>query len=191
MRTLRISLALRHVSTAARTPSTSASDRSSSSTTIAPRERVGEYAASSRIKQSASAFVLARICNSRKATPGERLLHMTVCRPWAIASCPCNLGAGLSQAGRGSSMPARRHSFQPVSRANGSRTRWNAIQARRQHSGEGRASGARSERLAAASGAQMHLSRWRHNGCLSESDTRSSRFQQVFCGNAYRCRRHV
>jgi hypothetical protein len=60
MRTLRISLALRHVSrvgqrrehktgadtspTAARTPSTSASDRSSSST-ITPRDRVGEYAA--------------------------------------------------------------------------------------------------------------------------------------------------
>jgi hypothetical protein len=34
---------------------------------------------------------------------------------------------------------------------------------------------ARSERPAAASGAQMHMSLWRHNGHRSESDTRFSR----------------
>jgi len=67
--TLRISLALKQVSTAARAPRTSVSDRSSSSTRIAPRERVGEYAASSRIKQSASASVLDRICNRRVKLP--------------------------------------------------------------------------------------------------------------------------
>jgi hypothetical protein len=64
-RTLRMSLAIRHVSRALSTARRSVSDRSSSSSKIARWVRVGEYAASSRIRHSASSSVRARICSSR------------------------------------------------------------------------------------------------------------------------------
>ena len=77
MRTLGMSFAARQVSTAASRPSTSASERRSSSITTDRHKRRGEYTASSRTRHPISSSLRTRIRSSRTYT---NPMHTTHCR---------------------------------------------------------------------------------------------------------------